>query len=65
MNLQEITTKKYGRPIAQCTNEELYYSLLCMTKEMAKAKLAQVKGKIVDAKDAVVDKANAQILKDL
>ncbi len=38
MNLQEITTKKYGRPIAQCTNEELYYSLLAMTKDMAKAK---------------------------
>lgn len=38
MNLQEITTKKYGRPISQCTNEELYYSLLAMTKDMAKAK---------------------------
>lgn len=38
MNLQEITTKKYGRPIAQCTNEELYYSLLAMTKDMAKEK---------------------------
>ena len=38
MNLQEIATKKYGRPIAQCTNEELYYSLLAMTKDMAKEK---------------------------
>ncbi len=36
MNLQEVTQKKYGRPIAQCTNEELYYSLLTMTKGMAK-----------------------------
>lgn len=38
MNLQEVTTKKFGRPIAQCTNEELYYSLLAMTKDMAKEK---------------------------
>ena len=38
VNLQEITKKKYGRPIAQCTNEELYYSLLAMTKDMAKKK---------------------------
>ena len=36
MNLEQVTTKKYGRPIAQCTNEELYYSLLAMTKDMAK-----------------------------
>ena len=35
MNLEQVTTKKYGRPIAQCTNEELYYSLLAMTKDMA------------------------------
>ena len=36
MNLEQVTTKKYGRPVAQCTNEELYYSLLAMTKDMAK-----------------------------
>ena len=35
MNLEQVTTKKYGRPVAQCTNEELYYSLLAMTKNMA------------------------------
>lgn len=35
MNLEQVTTKKYGRPVAQCTNEELYYSLLAMTKDMA------------------------------
>ena len=38
MKLQEITKKKYGRPIAQCSDEELYDSLLAMTKGMAKEK---------------------------
>ena len=38
MNLQEIVTKKYGKGIAQCSNEELYFALLEMTKGMAKAK---------------------------
>ncbi|MCI5621088.1 MAG: glycogen/starch/alpha-glucan family phosphorylase [Lachnospiraceae bacterium] len=35
MNLQEIVTKKYNKSIADCSNEEIYYSLLDMTKEMA------------------------------
>lgn len=38
MNLQEIITKKYSKKISQCTNEELYYALLTMTKGMAKEK---------------------------
>ena len=36
MNLEQITVKNYGRPVAQCTNEELCYSLLAMVKDMAK-----------------------------
>lgn len=38
MNLQEIVSKRYGKGIAQCSNEEIYYALLEMTKSMAKAK---------------------------
>lgn len=38
MKLQEIVTKRCGKAIAQCSNEEIYYSLLEMTKEMAKEK---------------------------
>lgn len=38
MNLQEIVTKRCNKSIAQCSNEELYYSLLEMTKGMAKEK---------------------------
>ncbi len=38
MNLQEIVTNKYGKGITQCSNEELYFALLEMTKGMAKAK---------------------------
>lgn len=36
MNLKEIVKDRYGKEIAQCTNEELYYALLVMTKGMAK-----------------------------
>lgn len=35
MNLKEVAAKKYGKEIAQCSNQELYYALLAMTKEMA------------------------------
>ncbi|MGN0350290.1 MAG: glycogen/starch/alpha-glucan phosphorylase [Roseburia sp.] len=38
MKLQEIVTKRYDKKIAQCSNEELYYALLEMTKSMAKEK---------------------------
>jgi starch phosphorylase len=38
MNLQEIITKKYNKGIADCSNEELYFALLEMTKAMAEKK---------------------------
>lgn len=38
MNLQEIVTKRCKKDISQCTNEELYYALLEMTKSMATAR---------------------------
>ena len=38
MNLQEIVTKKYNKGIADCSNEELYFTLLEMTKAMAEKK---------------------------
>ena len=40
MNLQEIVSKRCGKEIAQCSNEELYYALLEMTKGMAKEKVS-------------------------
>ena len=38
MKLQEIVTNRYNKSIADCTNEEIYFALLEMTKGMAKAK---------------------------
>jgi len=38
MKLQEIVSNRCGKEISQCTNEELYYALLEMTKGMAKEK---------------------------
>lgn len=38
MDLQNTVTKRYGKPISQCNNEELYASLLELVKEMAKDK---------------------------
>ena len=38
MNIQEIVNNRYGKGIAQCSNEEIYYALLEMTKSMAKEK---------------------------
>ena len=32
MNVQEIVNNRYGKGIAQCSNEEIYYALLEMTK---------------------------------
>ena len=40
MNLQEIVTKRTGKAIAECSNEELYFSLLEMTKGMAEEKVS-------------------------
>ena len=38
MNVQEIVNNRYGKGIAQCSNEEIYDALLEMTKSMAKEK---------------------------
>ena len=38
MKLQEIVSNRCGKEISQCTNEDLYYALLEMTKGMAKEK---------------------------
>ena len=40
MNLQEIVTKRTGKAISQCSNKELYFSLLEMTKGMAEQKVS-------------------------
>lgn len=36
--LSDICEKNYGKSIKDCTNEELYFALLTMTKELAKDK---------------------------
>ncbi len=38
MNLKEIVKNRCNKEIKECTNEELYFALLEMTKNMAKAK---------------------------
>ena len=38
MNLSEIVSNRYQKGIGDCSNEELYYALLEMTKNMAAAK---------------------------
>ena len=38
MNLSEIVSNRYHKGIADCSNEELYYALLEMTKNMSGAK---------------------------
>ena len=40
MKLQEIVANRCGKEILQCTNEELYYALLEMTKGMAEEKVS-------------------------
>ena len=40
MKLQEIVANRCGKEISQCTNEELYYALLEMTKGMAEEKVS-------------------------
>ena len=40
MKLQEIVANRCGKAISQCTNEELYYALLEMTKGMAEEKVS-------------------------
>ena len=38
MNLKEIVMKKYGKSIAQCSDRELYVTLLEMVKDLAEKK---------------------------
>ena len=38
MGIAEFTMKKYSKEVAACTNEEIYYALLEMTKELSKKK---------------------------
>lgn len=38
MSLATILNTKYGKSIADCTNEEIYYGLLEMVKNLAKGK---------------------------
>lgn len=38
MQLSEITKTEYNKSISECTNEEIYYSLLTLVKNMAKSK---------------------------
>ena len=40
MKLQEIVANRCGKEISRCTNEELYYALLEMTKGMAEEKVS-------------------------
>lgn len=41
MNLKEIVAKKYKKEISKCSNEELYFALLEMVKDMAGEKESQ------------------------
>ena len=41
MNINEILTADYGKTIAECTNEEIYASLLKKTDELASRKVRQ------------------------
>ena len=36
-HLAEITQKRFGKSIADCTNEELYIAVLCLTKDQLKS----------------------------
>ena len=38
MMVNEICEKKYNKPLSGCTNEEIYYALLDMTKDLAAKK---------------------------
>ena len=38
MQLSEITKTEYNKSISECTNEEIYYSLLTLVKNIAKSK---------------------------
>ena len=38
MKLSEFVKTEYDKSISECTNEELYYALLTLTKKMASGK---------------------------
>ena len=38
MMVNEICEKKYNKPLSGCTNKEIYYALLDMTKDLAAKK---------------------------
>ena len=38
MMVNEICEKKYNKPLSGCTNKEIYYALLDMTKNLAAKK---------------------------
>ena len=38
MKLSQFVKTEYGKSISECTNEELYYALLTLTKKMASGK---------------------------
>lgn len=38
MMVNEICEKKYNKPLYGCTNKEIYYALLDMTKDLAAKK---------------------------
>lgn len=40
MSLEEIITARYEKEISECTNEEIYYALLEMTRGMAKERVS-------------------------
>ena len=39
MKVEDYTQKLYGKQLTDCTNEEIYFSLLAMTKELAEGKV--------------------------
>ncbi|MEG0963098.1 MAG: glycogen/starch/alpha-glucan phosphorylase [Lachnospiraceae bacterium] len=41
MKIKELLEKQCGKKIAACSNEELYYGLLCVVKNLAKEKESQ------------------------
>ena len=41
MMVNEICEKKYNKPLSGCTNEEIYYALLDMTKDLAAKKKSE------------------------
>lgn len=42
MMVNEICEKKYNKPLSGCTNKEIYYALLDMTKDLAAKKESEL-----------------------